>query len=206
MSDTMVETVPASPSGHDIRAVRLPLAFDPVRLRADVDCFATVEWTDHFVRQNYAGDWSVVPLRAPVGAVHPILRITAHAAIGAWENTLELAASPYLAEVLGYFNCPIDGARLMRLGPGSEIHEHSDPDLDTADGSVRLHIPVRTNADVVFEIDHQRIALGEGEVWYLHLSRPHCVVNCGLTARIHLVIDARRNGWLDRLIAAGTPV
>ena len=43
--------------------VRLPLAFDPDRLRADL---ARVEagttWVSHFVRQNYDGDWSAIAL------------------------------------------------------------------------------------------------------------------------------------------------
>ena len=43
--------------------IRLPLAFDPARLRADLNALAGESWTAHFVRQNYACDWSVLPLR-----------------------------------------------------------------------------------------------------------------------------------------------
>jgi hypothetical protein len=51
--------------------VRLPFTFDPVSLAVDLDQFAEHEWTAHFVRDNYQGDWSALPLRAAAGETPP---------------------------------------------------------------------------------------------------------------------------------------
>lgn len=191
----------SSDRDQTVVAVRLPLAFDPAPLANYLDELAGSEWTDHFVRQHYRGDWSVVPLRAPKGAMHPILRITAPPG-AQWEDTELLVDSPFRA-LLQTFRCQIDSARLMRLGPGSEILEHCDPDLDDASGSLRLHLPIRTNPDVVFEVARQRVVMPAGTLWYLRLSEPHRVANHGVVDRIHLVLDVIRNAWIDDLLTRG---
>ena len=183
----------------------LPLAFDPGALAADLDRLNANDWIAHFVRQNYSGDWSILPLRAPAGAVHPILRVTAHPWTTDWEDTELLAASPYFRQVLAAFECPIDAARLMRLGAGSVIREHNDPDLGAECGCARLHIPIRTNAAVDFRLNGRRIDMKAGSVWYLRLADPHSVTNDGDTARVHLVIDVRMNAWLRDMLARATP-
>ena len=40
--------------------LRLPFTFDPDRLAGDLRGLSAVGWTEHFVRQNYDGDWSVI--------------------------------------------------------------------------------------------------------------------------------------------------
>lgn len=52
--------------------LRLPLDFDPTRLAADMAAISAGSWIAHFVTQNYDGDWSVIPLRGPAGARHPV--------------------------------------------------------------------------------------------------------------------------------------
>ncbi len=47
--------------------LQLPFSFDPVLLRRDLDALSATPWTAHFVRQNYEGDWSVIPLRCTAG-------------------------------------------------------------------------------------------------------------------------------------------
>jgi len=37
-------------------------------LARDLANLSAVEWIDHFVKQNYEGDWSVLPLRCSAGA------------------------------------------------------------------------------------------------------------------------------------------
>jgi hypothetical protein len=59
----------------DVAISRLPLGFDPAPLAADRTALANVPWTAHFVQQNYEGDWSAIPLRAPKGAQRPIRMI-----------------------------------------------------------------------------------------------------------------------------------
>ncbi|MBS0297042.1 MAG: aspartyl/asparaginyl beta-hydroxylase domain-containing protein [Proteobacteria bacterium] len=188
--------------------LKLPLAFDPARLRADLAALAGTSWTEHFVRQNYEGDWSAMPLRMAADARHPVMMIYSDPNKSDYQDTLMLAASPYFREVLGSFDCEVHAARLMRLTPGSTIKEHSDGDLDAEHGRARIHIPITTGPDVVFELNRRRVDMAPGEAWYLRLSDPHRVFNRGGTDRVHLVVDVLMNGWLEGLMrdaAEATP-
>jgi hypothetical protein len=179
--------------------LRLPLAFDPDRLARDLAQLSSREWIRHYVRQNYDGDWSVVPLRGPAGETHPIRMINADPTARAFVDTPLLQACEYFRQVLAGFECPLRVVRLMRLTPGSRIKEHTDLDLSFEDGIVRIHIPVVTNANVEFYLNGARVALEAGSAWYLRLSDPHSVVNGGSADRVHMVIDANVNGWVEGL-------
>ncbi len=179
--------------------LRLPLGFDPDRLANDLRSLAGVEWIDHFVKQNYEGNWSVIPLRSKAGARHPIMMIASDPTATAFEDTPLLRSCPYFREVLGRFNCPLRTARLMRLRPGSLIKEHEDLDLSFEDGTVRIHVPVATNPDVEFYLNRSRIVMEPGSAWYLRLSDPHSVINRGDADRVHLVVDAVANDWIGAL-------
>jgi hypothetical protein len=182
--------------------LRLPLCFDPGQLAADLAQLSATPWIDHFVAQNYEGSWSVIALRSPAGARHPVKLIYPDPTATAFEDTPLLAASPYFRAVLASFACPLQTVRLMRLTPGSIIKEHTDHDLRFEHGSVRLHIPILTNSGVEFEINRRRVILEAGSCWYLRLSDPHRVANRGDTDRVHLVIDVAVNDWLASLFAA----
>jgi len=180
--------------------LRLPLSFDPARLERDLGALGGVAWIEHFVKQNYDGDWSVIPLRGVAGATHPVMMIYANPTATEFADTPMLGACPYFREVLAAFACELQCVRLMRLTPGSTIKEHDDGDLDAANGVARIHIPVTTNPGVEFELNRQRIVMAPGSVWYLRLSDPHRVANKGTTDRVHLVIDAVVNDWLTDLL------
>lgn len=182
--------------------LRLPLAFDADLLAADLARLSATPWIDHFVTQNYEGSWSVIPLRAPAGARHPVKMIYSDPTATAFEDTPMLADCPYFGAVLASLACPLQAVRLMRLTPGSIIKEHTDHDLSFEQGSVRLHIPVITNASVEFALNRRRVILEAGSCWYLRLSDPHRVANRGETDRVHLVIDAAVNDWVASLFAA----
>ena len=181
---------------------RLPIGFDPERLAADLARLERVGWIDHFVKQNYQGSWSVIPLRAPAGEEHPVRMIYSDPSCREFVDTPFLAECPYFSEVLGAIDAPIDAVRLMRLSAGSVIKEHTDHDLAYEHGMARLHVPVVTNPDVAFYLNRRRVVMREGECWYLRLSDPHSVVNGGTADRVHLVIDARTSPWLDAMLAA----
>ncbi len=176
--------------------LRLPFAFAPGPLRDDLERLAQDAWIEHFVRQNYEGDWSVVPLRQAAGAQHPIQSIYSDPLATVFEDSPLLARCPNFRAALGRFACPLRAVRLMRLTPGSIIKEHRDFDLSAEDGTARLHVPVTTNPGVVFEVNRQPLAMAPGSVWYLRLSDPHRVANNGTTDRVHLVIDAAVDDWL----------
>lgn len=182
--------------------LRLPFAFDSEPLAADLQRLHATLWTEHFVKQNYHGDWSVIALRAPAGARHPVQMIYSDPAATAFEDTPYLAGCPAFRTVLERFACPLQAVRLMRLTPGSIIREHSDNDLSFEHGSVRFHVPVTTNDNVVFELNRRRVVLQAGSCWYLRLSDPHQVANFGTTDRVHLVIDATVNDWVAATLMA----
>jgi hypothetical protein len=180
----------------------LPRRFDPDRLAADLRAAESFGWTDHFVPQNYDGQWSAIPLRAPAGATHPIMMIYSDPAATHFVDTPLLERTPYFREVLRSFRCTLLAARLMRLGPGSTIKEHRDNDLAFEFGVARLHVPIVTNAAVGFWLNGRRVVMERGELWYLRLSDPHRVTNRGASDRVHLVIDAVADQWLEALLGA----
>ncbi len=186
--------------------LRLPLDFEPQRLAHDLAALSAVQWTAHFVQQNYEGDWSAIALRASATAKHPIQMIFSDPTCTTFIDTPFLAGAPYFQHVLGQFECPLLSVRLMRLAPGSIIKEHRDPDLSFEQGTVRVHIPVVSNPEVDFRLNGTRCEMPAGSTWYLRLSDPHTVANRGTTERVHMVIDAAVNDWLTDLFrrASGT--
>ena len=180
--------------------IRLPFAFDPARLQRDLETAASQQWIAHFVKQNYEGDWSVIPLRGTAGATHPVMMIYSDPRAKGFEDSPMLGVCPYFREVLAAFRCPLQAVRLMRLTPGSIIKEHFDDDLSFDDGTVRIHIPITTNPGVVFEVNRRRVDMAVGEAWYLRLCDPHRVANSGETDRVHMVIDATVNDWVGAML------
>lgn len=175
---------------------RLPMKFDAHRMREDLLHLAPSDWTEHFVKQNYEGSWSICPLRGTANATHPVMMIYSDPACTEFEDTPFLQKLMYLSGILSSFCCPLLSARLMKLPPGSLIKEHRDYDLAIELGTARIHIPVQTNDLVIFKLNGTRVILNEGECWYLRLRDPHSVENRGKTERIHLVIDVIVNDWL----------
>jgi hypothetical protein len=181
--------------------LKLALSFDPGALRGDLARAARCEWTAHFVRQNYEGDWGAIPLRSIAGERHPIRMIYSDPLATSFEDTPLLDDCPYFRELIAAFECPVRCVRLMKLSPGSIIKEHTDHDLEFESGKVRIHIPITTNPQVEFELNRHRVVMMPGEAWYLKLADPHRVANKGETDRVHLVLDAEVNLWLEHLFA-----
>lgn len=181
---------------HD--RIKLPMAFDPGSLKQDLKALESIDWIDHFVTDNYQGDWSVIPLTAQEGRHHPILMASAVPGNNNFVSTPYLKECPYYQKLLASFKTKLFSIRLMKLTAGSEIKEHRDYDLD--DGEVRLHIPVTTNKDVHFYLNQKEVVMSEGDCWYLRLSEPHRVVNASDEDRIHLVMDMEVNDWLRTTI------
>jgi len=152
----------------------------------------------HCIRQNYEGDWSVIPLRSPAGEIHPGRMINADRDACAFVATPYLERCPYFRQVLDSFRCPLRVVRLMRLIPGSIIKEHTDLDLSFENGMVGIHIPIATNDAGKFQLNRS-VVLEAGSAWYLRLSDPHSVANRGSTDRVHMVFDANVNDWVKAL-------
>jgi hypothetical protein len=180
--------------------VRLPLAFDPAPLQADLDRLEDDEWVAHFNTAIYEGDWSGIALRSVGGK--PAQLYPDPMAQGAFADTEVLVRCPALAAAVAHFECDLLAVRLLRLGPGARIGEHRDYRLGHADGEIRIHVPVTDSPDVEFLVDGDPVEMGAGEAWYLDLNLPHSVTNHGGDARVNLVVDCVVNPWLDRMLGA----
>lgn len=185
--------------------IRLPLAFDAEGLRCDLAAVTGEHWQEHFVRQNYEGDWNAMPLRSPAGETHPIRKIYSDPSATEFVDEPLLDRTPHFRAVLDALRCPLQSVRLMRLAPGSEIKTHADHDLGAEQGKARLHVPITTGPGVEFRLNNRPVAMAPGELWYLRLSDPHGVTNRGDADRVHLVIDALMNEWLHAQLTQGEP-
>jgi hypothetical protein len=183
-----------------LHSLRLSTRFDVARLQADLDQIISDDFVPHFNSRYYTGDWSVVALRSVGGKSRQIYPDPT--AKDAFADTPLLGKCPYVREVLAIFQCPQQAVRFMRLRAGSVIREHKDLALAFDDGEVRFHIPVRTNPDVQFLLDGERVVMEEGECWYIDFTHRHSVANMGTTDRIHLVIDCVVNDWLRDVMLA----
>jgi len=179
--------------------VRLPFRFDVGQLQAEVASLPGDAWVAHYNTRDYEGDWTGVALRSSGGRDGWLLPAPPGGA--PYADTPTLGRLPYLASVLSTFECPLENARLLKLHAGSSILEHSDHTLGYADGLVRLHVPIVTNADVAFYLEGERMPMEQGECWYLDLNRPHRVDNRSDQDRVHLVIDCVVDDWLAGVFA-----
>ena len=91
--------------------------------------------------------------------------------------------------------------RILKLSQGEgELKRHTDrqdKDAGLKDGMwTRLHFPLQTNEGVIFtqwNSDGSKTVhrMGEGELHYLDMRKPHTAINHGAEDRYHLVIDVK---------------
>jgi len=185
------------------RCCRLPQSFDPSRLRDDLQRALQVPPTPHFVERNYRGQWSALALRSSDGQLGHAHSVPGRAAADHVDTPL-LVECPYFRAVLAALGCPLGAARLLVLGPGSEIVEHTDADLGVEGSMVRLHIPIQTNEEVEFFVEDERVVMRAGECWYIDASLRHRASNPSTESRVHLVVDCEPDAWLrEQLALAG---
>ena len=179
---------------------RLPLRFELAPLLDALGRIDESAWQGHFNTGYYEGDWSGVALVAPDDAPLPLAPGQGTPVRSGWWQR-EAAWN----DLLDAFHTTVRSARLLRLGPGSRIHEHCDPDLGMPGSDLRLHVPLLSPAGVEFLVDGLQVPMQPGQCWFLDLSRPHRVDNPGPGERIHLVLDCQPNAWLLGLIEQGLP-
>ncbi|MDX6410856.1 MAG: hypothetical protein QOE91_372 [Gaiellaceae bacterium] len=186
-----------------LSCIRLPLRFDPEPLQADVAALPAEDWVPHFNTSYYEGDWSGAALRSVGGVARQIYPDPNPQ--DPWEDTDILARCPAIAAAVDAFACEKLSVRLLRLGPGAKVREHTDLDLGYDDGEVRIHVPIATNAAAVFELEGRPVDMKVGESWYLDFNLRHSVANGGAEPRVHLVIDCVVNDWITRTLDEGDP-
>lgn len=201
--DSSSLTVAVSP----ISFARLECASALKDLQVEVSGLLSGRWVDHVNRNDYLGEWDVLPLRCNAEHVdaHPILQGFALECGEHWINLPVLAHCPGLTAVIDNLQCPVKAARLMRLKAGAHIKPHRDPELGLDYGEARLHLPIFTSSDIIFWVDNKRVPMAAGELWYINADQIHEVRNPGIEDRINLVIDCVANDWLRNAIRRTAP-
>jgi hypothetical protein len=178
--------------------VRLPLQFSVAPLIAALNTLDESCWSPHFNTEYYSGDWSGVPLRAVGGRADRLVVDPADTSPVA--DTPVLIRCPAFRTVLDRLDCETTSVRLLRLGTGARVRDHSDHRLGYEDGEVRLHVPVTTGPGAQFFLDDQLVPMQAGECWYINVNHPHRVLNDDPAPRVHLVADCIVNAWLDNML------
>ena len=181
-------------------ALRLNFHFVPFQLKEELKKIKSSEWINHYRKSHYDGDWAIAPLRSVKGHDQIIYATPSNGQKDFYQDTSILKRCPYFQKVLSKFECHINAARLMNLKASAKILEHTDDMGDTTQREVRIHIPIQTNEQVAFYINHSLITMKEGSVWVGDFSLPHSVENNGSNDRIHLVLDCIPNPWLAKQV------
>ncbi|MBS0635962.1 MAG: aspartyl/asparaginyl beta-hydroxylase domain-containing protein [Verrucomicrobia bacterium] len=160
-----------------------------------------LEYVSHAYMPRHGSftNWTAIPLRNATGASGQD-GIEIHNTIRTKEmlpcmDTHYLELLPYMASILDdirdRFDTEIGLVRISKVEHGKSIARHQDgPIFDLDRGTVsRLHIPIITGHDVLFEIASKNYNLEAGHLYYTNVSKTHAVFNNGPFDRIHLIID-----------------
>jgi hypothetical protein len=115
-------------------------------------------------------------------------------------------------DILDKLPCEYERVRFMKLEANKIIGKHTDKidkEIGFDDGQiVRIHIPIRTNDNVVFTLyestkdkSGNEYRLKTGHYYYTDVTKAHAVRNESNVDRIHLVVDCYSNNALRTLIA-----
>jgi len=177
----------------DTEFIRLPLAVDAERLRAEVEAIPEDAWRPH--PQGHPGN-SALPLIARGGDPDD------DGVAGTMLPTPHLGRTPYMRQVLTALGATIGRSRLMRLDGNAEATMHVDTNYYWAD-RVRVHIPIVTDPAIEFLCAERSLHMAPGEVWIFDAWRRHNVLNPTGERRIHLVADTVGSAAFWDLVAAG---
>ena len=132
--------------------------------------------------------------------------------IGSKLEWTSLANEPVMSpirEIISRLPCQFERIRFMKLAAGKSLRKHNDNiDQDIESKKlIRLHVPIRTNKDVVFTIydsdeDHvgQKLNLKAGRYYYLDVTKPHSVINNSSVDRYHLILDCYMDSQLKEIL------
>ena len=163
-------------------------------------------------------DWTAISLRGygegPLDILKPnVLRSGVNEQSMLQDTTLmNTMGFGVIRDVMKMIPAEFERVRLMKIKANSKIGKHSDKidkDFGLEDGNiVRIHVPIRTNEDVIFTLyENARDKIGNehnlktGHFYYTDVSKPHAVRNNSNIDRIHLVVDCHANTALRTLIA-----
>lgn len=183
--------------------VLLPFSFDVKKMLEEIN---TMDLKGYVY-------YDVISLRSPAHMVDSSLPIPPPAddyADGSWTDWMDtpiLKKSTYISSIIDFFreHTNVTLVRLLRLAPGSEVKEHTDPTLglEQEKSVIRLTIPVQRSEGVSFYLNQSKVPFEVGQCWYLRLTDPHKIENPGPLERINLTIDMIPNDWVRNLIDQG---
>ena len=81
---------------------------------------------------------------------------------------------------------------IAELGPGAKVASHEDQG-NYADWHDRYHFVVVTNFGATNECQGHTMHMGPGQIWLINNHELHSAENAGLGARIHIIVDIRRD-------------
>ncbi len=150
--------------------------------------------------------WVAIPLRNPTGTETQegldLRKSLKKNTMLPCKNTIFLEQLPYISSILDdlaqKFNTEIGLVRISKVLSQNAIKPHQDGSMfDIHQRSIyRLHIPIVTGEDVIFEIDGKSYHLEPGTLYYTNVSKTHSVINNGLFDRIHIIIDVHASNEL----------
>jgi hypothetical protein len=76
---------------------------------------------------------------------------------------------------------------LARLAPNQNIDAHVDR-AEMMNYSKKIHVPIITNDNVLFQVGGEEKNLKEGEIWDINVTKLHAVYNQSNENRIHLIV------------------
>ena len=119
-----------------------------------------------------------------------------------WTSILNKPIMEPIREIIARLPCKFERIRLMKLAAGKSLRKHNDnidPDIENKK-IVRIHVPIRTNSEVVFTMykndedeNGEKLNLKAGHFYYLDVTKPHSVSNNSSLDRYHLVVDCYMN-------------
>lgn len=158
--------------------IRLPFRFDAEQLAVEARQFAAERWMPH--PSGLVGNAAIALISSGGGDNDSFA--------GEKRETPHLARCPYTRQAMASFGEVLSRSRFMRLNAGCEVGRHVDFNYHWH-SRVRIHIPVVTEPDVIFECGASRLHMEAGECWIFDSWRWHRVVHGGARDRIHLVLD-----------------
>jgi hypothetical protein len=202
------------------RPLMKELALEPCAedLTAAAEFLDNLDFTKVKTKYTKGADWTAISLYGYGPKITDILKpgvLKSSVKIDEklqWTNLHEATPLNPVFKILENLPCKYERVRFMKLEAGKIIGKHSDKidkDLGFDDGQIiRIHVPIRTNSDVVFslfESSRSKVAhefnLKTGHYYYTDVTKPHAVRNMSDVDRIHLVVDCYANDSLRTLIA-----
>ena len=125
-----------------------------------------------------------------------------------WTSLFNDPVMKPIREMISKLPCDFERIRFTKLVAGKALKKHTDNIDDDIKNKkiVRLHIPIRTNEDVIFTFyENEKDSKGKlfnlktGHYYYLDVTKPHSVRNNSNIDRYHLVVDCFVNDALKTL-------